>query len=152
MESHLHAFRLGDVAFVGVPGELFARLGLAIRRRSPFRHTHVLGLVNGEIGYIPDRAAYALGGYHAEHLKGKAIAIACPKLDDGQDVYVEKIRAWFEDAKINTLTVMIMEVPCCRGLSALARRALESATRKVPVKEVVVGIDGAIRQSEWLTA
>ena len=74
------------------------------------------------------------------------------KLDDGQDVYVEKIRAWFDDAKINTLTVMIMEVPCCRGLSALARRALESATRKVPVKEVVVGIDGAIRQSEWLTA
>lgn len=59
----LHAFRLGDVAFVGVPGELFARLGLAIRRRSPFRHTHVLGLVNGEIGYIPDRAAYDLGGY-----------------------------------------------------------------------------------------
>ncbi len=61
--TFLHAFRLGDVAFVGVPGELFARLGLAIRRRSPFRHTHVLGLVNGEVGYIPDRAAYALGGY-----------------------------------------------------------------------------------------
>jgi len=59
----LQAFRLGEVAFVGVPGELFARLGLAIRRRSPFRHTHVLGLVNGEIGYIPDRAAYDLGGY-----------------------------------------------------------------------------------------
>lgn len=59
----LHAFRLGDVALVGVPGELFARLGLAIRRRSPFRHTYVLGLCNGEIGYIPDRAAYDLGGY-----------------------------------------------------------------------------------------
>jgi hypothetical protein len=59
----LQAFRLGEVAFAGVPGELFARLGLAIRRRSPFRHTYVLGLVNGEIGYIPDRAAYELGGY-----------------------------------------------------------------------------------------
>jgi len=59
----LQAFRLGEVALVGVPGELFARLGLAIRRRSPFRHTYVLGLANGEIGYIPDRAAYDLGGY-----------------------------------------------------------------------------------------
>lgn len=59
----LHAFRLGDVAFVGVPGELFARLGLAVRRRSPFRYTYILGLLNGEIGYIPDRAAYELGGY-----------------------------------------------------------------------------------------
>jgi ribosomal protein L16/L10AE len=46
---------------------------------------------------------------------------------------------------------MIMEVPCCRGLSAVARQALESATRKVPVKEIIVGIDGTIRQSEWLT-
>jgi hypothetical protein len=59
----LQVIRLGEVALVAVPGELFARLGLAIRRRSPFRHTYVLGLANGEIGYIPDRAAYDLGGY-----------------------------------------------------------------------------------------
>lgn len=98
-----------------------------------------------------DCVAYALGGYHTEHLQGKAIAIACPKLDSHQEVYVDKIRAWFDDANINTLTVMIMEVPCCRGLSAVARQALESATRKVPVKEIIVGIDGTIRQSEWLT-
>jgi hypothetical protein len=59
----LQVIRVGDVALVAVPGELFARLGLALRRRSPFRHTYVLGLANGEIGYIPDRAAYDLGGY-----------------------------------------------------------------------------------------
>jgi hypothetical protein len=62
-DGALQVIRLGEVALVGVPGELFARLGLAIRRRSPFRYTYVLGLVNGEIGYIPDLAAYELGGY-----------------------------------------------------------------------------------------
>jgi len=55
--------RLGDVVFVGVPGEVFARLGLELRRRSPFRHTCIIGLANEKIGYIPDRKAYADGGY-----------------------------------------------------------------------------------------
>lgn len=99
-----------------------------------------------------DCVAYAVGGYHPEYLKGKSIAIACPKLDQGQDVYEEKIRAWFDEAKINTLTVMIMEVPCCGGLSAIVQRALSNAKRKVPVKEIIVGLNGDIRQEEWLTA
>ncbi len=97
-----------------------------------------------------DCVAYALGGYHSEYLKGKSIAIACPKLDEGQDIYIEKIKAWFDDAKINTLTVMIMEVPCCMGLSAIAEQALAAAGRKVPVKRIVVGLDGEIRSEEWL--
>ncbi len=62
-QTWLQVIRLGENAIVGVPGEMFARLGLAIRRRSPFRHTAVVGLANGEIGYIGDRAAYQLGGY-----------------------------------------------------------------------------------------
>ncbi len=62
-QASLQVIRLGDVALVGVPGELFGRLGLEIRRRSPFRHTYVVGLANGTIGYIGDRRAYELGGY-----------------------------------------------------------------------------------------
>ncbi|HUT92632.1 MAG TPA: hypothetical protein VMY37_24275 [Thermoguttaceae bacterium] len=61
--ARLQVIRLGDVVFVGVPGEVFARLGLELRRRSPFRHTCIIGLANEKIGYIPDRKAYADGGY-----------------------------------------------------------------------------------------
>ncbi len=99
---------------------------------------------------VADCVAYALGGFHSEYLKGKSIAIACPKLDEGQDIYIEKVKTWFDDSKINTLTVMIMEVPCCMGLSAIAEQALAAAGRKVPVKRVVVGLDGEIRSEEWL--
>jgi len=106
---------------------------------------------NADVLLVADCVAYALGGFHPDHLKGKSIAIACPKLDEGQDVYLEKIKAWLEKANINTLTVMIMEVPCCIGLSALAESALASSSRKVPLKRIVVGIDGGIRQEEWLS-
>ena len=96
-----------------------------------------------------DCVAYALGNYHSAYLKGRAIAIACPKLDDGQEEYVEKIKSWIDDAKINTLTVMIMQVPCCGGLLALAKQAASQATRKVPIKQVIVGLQGDILNESW---
>ena len=100
---------------------------------------------------VADCVAYALGSFHGDYLKGKSIAIACPKLDDGQDVYVDKIKSWFEDAKINTLTVMTMEVPCCMGLLNLAQRAAQASNRKAPLKHVVVSLDGRILQEDWVT-
>jgi len=94
--------------------------------------------------------AYALGNFHNDYLKGKSIAIACPKLDEGQDVYVEKIKSWLEDAKINTLTVLIMQVPCCMGLLNLAKQAAEASQRKVPIKSVVVSLQGEILSEDWV--
>ena len=97
-----------------------------------------------------DCVAYALGGFHPDYLKGRSIAIACPKLDQDQDIYVRKIKSWFEDAKINTLTVMIMQVPCCMGLVNLVQEALAGSKRKVPVKAIVTSLQGEILSEEWL--
>ena len=96
-----------------------------------------------------DCVAYALGGFHREYLKGKSISIACPKLDQGQDTYIEKIKSWIDDAKINTLSVLIMQVPCCMGLVGLAQEAAKQAQRKVPIKYVVVSLRGEILKEEW---
>ncbi len=96
-----------------------------------------------------DCVGYALGDFHREYLKGKSIAIACPKLDEGQDIYQEKIKAWIDEAKINTLTVLIMQVPCCMGLLNLAKEAAQASNRKVPIKYVVVGVQGEIISEEW---
>lgn len=97
-----------------------------------------------------DCTAYALGSFHNDYLKGKALAIACPKLDSDQDAYVQKIKGWLEDARINTLTVLIMQVPCCRGLLGLAQQALSESKRKVPIKVAVVGLQGEILKEEWV--
>jgi NAD-dependent dihydropyrimidine dehydrogenase PreA subunit len=97
-----------------------------------------------------DCVAFALGDFHARFLRGKSLAIACPKLDEGQEEYVEKIRRMADEAKINTLTVIIMQVPCCRGLIQIARRGLDKTTRKVPLKAVIIGIKGDIFSEEWI--
>ena len=97
-----------------------------------------------------DCAAFAMGNFHNEHLKGKGLAIACPKLDGGQETYVPKIKALFEKARINTLTVLIMQVPCCHGLVGLATEALRESSRKVPVRCVVASLKGEVLQEDWL--
>ena len=57
-------FRISrDVAIVGLPGEVFVDLGLAIKRASPFRTTLVVELCNDTPGYIPTRKAFAEGSY-----------------------------------------------------------------------------------------
>jgi hypothetical protein len=97
-----------------------------------------------------DCSAFAVGDFHKDWLKGKSLAIACPKLDEGQEVYTEKITALIDEAKINTLTVMIMEVPCCGGLLQLAKQAAGKAKRKIPIKLAVVGLQGDIKSEEWV--
>ena len=97
-----------------------------------------------------DCVAHAIGGYHPEYLKGKSVGIACPKLDQGQESYIEKIRSWIDDAKINTLTVITMQVPCCSGLVYLAKQGAEKASRKVPIKSIVVSLQGEVLREEWL--
>jgi len=98
-----------------------------------------------------DCVAYAMGGFHESLLKGKTLAIACPKLDEGKEIYREKLTALIDHAQINTLTVAMMEVPCCRGLLALAQQAVEKAGRKIPLKAVVVSIsDGAVLSEKWV--
>jgi ferredoxin len=97
-----------------------------------------------------DCTAFSLAAFHKDYLKGRTLAIACPKLDEGQDVYVEKIKALIDEARINTLTVLIMQVPCCGGLLHIARTAAQQAARKVPIKCVIVSLQGTILKEEWL--
>ena len=96
-----------------------------------------------------DCVAYSFGDFHRKYLKGKAVGIACPKLDGDQEIYLDKIKSWIDDAKINTLTVLIMQVPCCMGLLELAKEAAGRAKRKIPIKYCVVGLQGEILQEEW---
>ncbi|MCP4196539.1 MAG: 4Fe-4S ferredoxin [Proteobacteria bacterium] len=98
-----------------------------------------------------DCVAFAIGDFHQTQMKGRSLAIACPKLDDGQDIYLQKLVAMIDEANINTLTVMVMEVPCCNGLVQLAKQAMLQANRKIPVKVVVIGIKGgAILSDDWV--
>lgn len=117
-----------------------------------------LHLLNPEAGYFKgadvvlsaDCAAYTYADFHNRFIAGKTIAIACPKLDSGKESYIEKLVVMIDHSAINTLTVVIMEVPCCGGLLQLARTAALQAMRKIPIKQVVIGIKGEIIKEEWI--
>ncbi|MDL2255498.1 4Fe-4S binding protein [Parabacteroides sp. OttesenSCG-928-G06] len=117
-----------------------------------------LHLLNPQAGYFQgadvvlaaDCVAYAYGGFHDRFLRNRTLAIACPKLDSNKEMYVSKIAEMINGAQINTLTVVIMEVPCCGGLLHLVNKAMEQALNKVPVKKVVIGIQGEIVEESWI--
>lgn len=99
---------------------------------------------DAEVLLAADCVAYAVGGFHASFLDGNGLAIACPKLDSHQEIYLQKLISMIDDAKIRSLDVMVMEVPCCSGLVRLAQQATAQAQRSVPVRCRVVGVRGEI--------
>ena len=104
---------------------------------------------NADVVLAADCAAFAMGNFHSRYLKGKSLAIACPKLDTNKESYLQKLTSMIADTKINSLTVIIMEVPCCGGLLQMAQTARENAKRNIPVKLAVVSIQGEVLEEEW---
>jgi len=117
-----------------------------------------LHLLNPQAGYFrgadvvlaADCTAYSYADFHNRFIRNHTLAIACPKLDSNKEEYVEKITDMIDSAEINTLTVVIMEVPCCGGLVHLARMAIEQAQRKIPIRVVTIGVQGEIKDENWV--
>ncbi len=103
---------------------------------------------NADVVLTADCVAYSMGDFHHKYLKGRSLAIACPKLDSNLESYVNKLTSMISDAQINTLTVLRMEVPCCGGLVQMAQMASQNASRKVPIKEIIVGVQGDVQKEQ----
>ena len=99
---------------------------------------------DAEILVSADCVAFAMGSMHQDLLKGKALAIACPKLDDTAP-YVEKLATIFRTNDTPRVTVAIMEVPCCKGLDIMVKEAIQKSGRDIPLETVIIGIDGERR-------
>jgi len=98
-----------------------------------------------------DCTAFASGEFHSRFLKGKMLAIACPKLDANLQTYIDKLTVMIDAAQIDTLTVLIMEVPCCDGLVRIAQKAREQAQRHIPIKVIVVSVQGEVISENWIS-
>jgi len=106
--------------------------------------------IGSDLLVAADCSAFTLGDFHQKWLKGKSLVIACPKLDQGKEIYLQKLITLIESSKVNTITVLIMEVPCCGGLLNIVEMAVQKAGRTVPVKAVTVSIKGEILCEEWI--
>jgi len=101
---------------------------------------------NADLLLAADCVAFSMGNFHQKYLGGKTLAIACPKLDQGMDIYLEKLKRLIDHANIQSISVMVMQVPCCSGLVQLANTALQQSNRSVPLKVTVIGIKGEVLQ------
>ena len=88
-----------------------------------------------------DCLPFTMGAFHQRLLKGKILAIGCPKLDDSK-FYVEKLGQIFANNDIKSITIGYMEVPCCGGLLHVVNKALEASGKKIPIDTVKVSIRG----------
>ncbi len=105
---------------------------------------------NSDLLLAADCTAFSFGNFHSKLLNGKTLAIACPKLDNSLDFYTNKLIKLINEATINSLTVTVMEVPCCGGLLQIAKNAIQNANRKIPLKLIIISIDGNIIKEEWI--
>ena len=97
-----------------------------------------------DIMLVADCVPFAMGNFHETLLKDKAIAIACPKLDD-REGYIEKLADILTTAKPKSLTVVHMEVPCCSGLGMMAQAAVELAGSDLQIKDITISLRGEIK-------
>jgi len=165
-EVHNHGYHQGH-AGGGCPGSkavvierpLEDNRAVAVDQASELRQWPVqMHLLNPNAPYLresdllltADCVAFSLGNFHSKYLKGRSLAIACPKLDHGTEIYIEKLAAMIDVAKVNTITVMMMEVPCCGGLVQMVKNALSKASRKVPVKQMIISLSGEVLIEEWI--
>ncbi len=91
-----------------------------------------------------DCVPFAYAGFHGL-LKGKVLAVGCPKLDD-MGMYEGKIAQMLSDNDIRSVTYAHMEVPCCFGLVGLIKQAISKSGKNVPFKEIIVTIKGEVKQ------
>ena len=88
-----------------------------------------------------DCVPFAYAGFHEDLLKGRVVVCGCPKFDDGP-AYLERLTEYFRQHDIKSVTVARMVVPCCGGILMLVEEALRASGKDIPLREVVIGIDG----------
>jgi ferredoxin len=102
---------------------------------------------NSDLLLAADCCGFAYPDFHKDFLKGKSLAIACPKLDINKQVYFDKLVTMITESNLKSITVLIMQVPCCSGLAQLSQQAVESSGRNIRINASIISIQGEVLQT-----
>jgi NAD-dependent dihydropyrimidine dehydrogenase PreA subunit len=105
---------------------------------------------NADLLLVADCVPFAMGNFHNKILKDKSIAVGCPKLDDSK-FYIEKFSDILKNNKLNSLTVIHMMVPCCSGLTYIAREAIKLSGSSLEFEDVTIDLHGDVVNTETIT-
>ncbi len=97
---------------------------------------------NAHLLIAADCTAYAYGDFHRKYIRGRVTLIGCPKLDAGD--YAEKLTEIIRRNNIKSVKVVRMEVPCCGGIEAAVKKALQDSGNLIPWSGEVISADGRV--------
>jgi len=100
-------------------------------------------LSNADLLIAADCAPVAYAAFHQELLAGRVVMMGCPKFDDA-DAYVRKFTEILNQGRLKSLLLAIMEVPCCQGMAALVKRAVQESGTSIPVEVAVISTRGEL--------
>jgi Fe-S-cluster-containing hydrogenase component 2 len=98
-------------------------------------------LKGSDLLVLADCAPVAYPNLHQDLLGGKTVMMGCPKFDD-PSAYIDKFAEVFKAADIRSITIAVMEVPCCQGLQMIVKKGMEIARMRIPVEQVVISTRG----------
>ena len=98
-----------------------------------------------------DCVPFAMGDFHSRLLKGRSVLVGCPKLDDAR-FYIDKLAEILRSNRIKSLTVIHMEVPCCSGLTRIAREAISDSGVKMAFDDITVSLHGEVIKTKKIEA
>jgi len=104
---------------------------------------------NADLLLVADCVPFAMGDFHNRFLKDHSIIVGCPKLDDA-DFYIEKLTAILKANRLNSLTVIHMEVPCCSGLRRIAKEAIAGCGTKMSFEDITIDLRGNVLKTETI--
>ena len=110
---------------------------------------HAPYFANADLLLVADCVPFAMGDFHSRFLKERSIAVGCPKLDNVQ-FYIEKLAAILQANKLNSLSVIHMEVPCCHGLTHIARQAIARNKIEMAFEDVPIDLHGNVSQTQMV--
>ena len=101
-------------------------------------------LKGADVVLAADCTAFVYADFHRDFLKNHTLLVACPKLDDFE-AHSQKLAQTIETSGLHSLTVVRMEVPCCSGLSFMAKQAIATSNKHIPFREMVVSVNGELK-------
>jgi len=101
-------------------------------------------LKDADLLIVSDCVPCAYPNFHNDLLRGKILLVGCPKFDD-VELYREKLTEMLKNNNIKSVTVAIMEVPCCFGLHRLVSDAVKESGKAIPLKKYIIGVRGDLQ-------
>lgn len=98
-------------------------------------------LQGADILVAADCTAVSVPGFQEKYLGGKVVMMGCPKFDDAQS-YIDRFAEIIDTCNLKSISILIMEVPCCSAMNVIIKRALEKATKTVPVEQITISTRG----------